>query len=134
MNSIEPELPNINCSFPSPAEDHMGLGLDLHQHLVKHPAATFFARASGESMIEAGILSGDLLIVDRSITPQNNSIVVVVLNGSLSVKQLKIIQGQSYLYPANKKYAPLAIAQLEQQSGFEFWGVVTHAIHDLRPS
>jgi len=87
----------------------MGLSLDLNQHLIKHPAATFFMRAAGESMCAAGILDGDLLIVDRSLRPTKNSIVIAVINGELMVKPLKTITGQD----------------------FQVWGVVTYAIHDL---
>jgi DNA polymerase V len=119
------------CGFPSPADDHMDGSLDLNQHLIKHPAATFFVRASGESMCDIGILDGDLLIVDKSLTPKDNCIVIAVINGEFTVKRLKIINGKGFLYPANKKYQATAIADLE---GLQFWGVITHAIHDVRTS
>ncbi len=119
------------CGFPSPADDHLESELDLNQYLIKHPAATFFVRASGDSMLEAGILPGDILIVDRSLTPQNNSIIIAAVHGEFTVKYLKINRGQTFLYPANKKYLPLEVSKLEN---FQIWGVVTYAIHDLRVS
>lgn len=120
-----------SCGFPSPADDHMELNLNLQQHLIKHPAATFFVRASGQSMCDAGILDGDLLIVDKALTPTNNSIIVAVIDGEFTVKRLKIINGESFLYPANNNYKPIAIANI---ADFQTWGVVTYAIHDLRSS
>jgi len=121
----------VACGFPSPADDHMEGALDLNQHLIKHPAATFFVRAAGESMCEAGILDGDLLVVDKSLPPKDGSIVIALINGEFMVKRLKIINGQGFLYPANKNFKPIAVGGVE---GFQFWGVVTHAIHDVRVS
>ena len=141
MNSIKTDqlndlsLPLLGskaaCGFPSPADDHLEGDLDLNQYLIKHPAATFFVRASGDSMCEAGILSGDLLIVDRSLTPQNNSIIIAAINGEFTVKRLQLKGKQIYLYPANRRYQPIEISNLEN---FQIWGVVTYAIHDLRAS
>lgn len=137
MNSIENHISSLDLSllapqgasgFPSPADNHLESSLDLNQYLVKHPAATFFMRASGASMQEIGILNGDLLIVDRSLTPQDNSIVVATCNGDLMLKRLKIISGKGFLYVANKNSQPIAVDNIE---GFQIWGVVTHAIHDV---
>lgn len=119
------------CGFPSRAEEHIEASLDLNQHLIKHPAATFFVRAEGESMRDIGILNDDLLIVDRSLTPKNGSIVLVVIHNEFMVKRLQIEGKKGFLYPANKRFKPVAISDVE---GFQFWGVVTHAIHDVRPS
>ena len=117
------------CGFPSPADDYIEHNLDLNQYLIKHPAATFFVRAEGDSMRGVGILPGDLLIVDKSLVPKDNSIVLAVINGEFTVKRLKIIAGKGFLYPANKYYQPIAISTVD---GLQFWGVVTHAIHDVR--
>ena len=114
--------------FPSPADDYIDNALDLNQHLIKHPAATFFVRAKGDSMCELGILTGDILIVDRSLSPKDNSIVIAELNGEFIVKRLKIIAGRGFLYAANNKYKPIPIADLDN---FQFWGVVTYAIHEI---
>jgi len=111
--------------------DNTESSLDLNQYLVKHPAATFFTRAAGQSMCDAGILNDDLLVVDRSLTPKDNAIVIAILNGELVVKRLKFINGQAFLYPANKNYQPIPIANVE---ALQLWGVVTYAIHDLRTS
>lgn len=116
------------CGFPSPADDYVGHDLDLNLHLIKHPAATFFVRAQGESMREIGILNGDLLVIDRSLTPKHDSVVLAVINGEFTVKRLKIIAGEGFLCPANKNYRPIPIADLED---LQLWGVVTHAIHAL---
>lgn len=130
MNSMNIPLFNckVICGFPSPADDHLDLSLDLNQHLIKHPAATFFVRAQGESMLEAGILNNDLLIVDRALPPKHNDIVIAVINNEFTVKRLKVINKQVFLYPANKNYKPIAISNLEE---VQIWGVVTYAIHDL---
>lgn len=109
--------------------DNIESSLDLNQYLVKHPAATFFTRAAGHSMCSAGILDDDLLIVDRSLTPQDNSIVIVVLDGELTVKRLRFINGQTFLYPADKNYQPIPVTN---NQALQFWGVVTYAVHDLR--
>jgi len=82
--SVPMFLDNISAGFPSPATDYMENKLDLNEHLIKHPAATFIVKASGFSMIDAGIHSGDLLIIDRSITPQNNNIVIASIFGDFS--------------------------------------------------
>lgn len=120
MNSINRSLFGV--------ADNIESGLDLNQYLIKHPAATFFTRADGSSMCDAGILNGDLLIVDKSLTPKNNAIVIAVLNGELTVKRLKIINAKAFLYPANKDYQPIPIANTE---ALQLWGVVTYAIHNL---
>ncbi len=118
------------CGFPSPADDHMDLSLDLNQHLIKHPAATFFVRAAGDSMRGAGIFDGDLLVVDRSLTPKDNSIVIAILDSELTVKRLKMVNGKWFLCPANSAYKPIAVSNFEE---LQFWGVVTYAIHDVCP-
>jgi len=121
-------LERVPAGFPSPAGDYMEGKLDLNQHLVKHPAATFFVRVTGDSMIEKGIHSGDLLIVDRSLDPKDGSIVIVVLDGEHTVKQLEKRKGKLRLLSANKNYEPMEVS--ERQS-FEIWGVVTNVIHPL---
>jgi len=121
-------LERVPAGFPSPAGDYMEGKLDLNQHLVKHPAATFFVRVTGDSMVEKGIHSGDLLIVDRSLDPKDGSIVIVVLDGEHTVKQLEKRKGKLRLLPANKNYEPLEVS--EPQS-LEIWGVVTNVIHPL---
>lgn len=119
-------LESVSAGFPSPADDYLEERIDLNKQLVKHPTATFFVRVTGDSMIDAGIHSGDTLIVDRSLEPKNGSIVIAVLNGELTVKRLATESNRIYLMPENKNYEPIEILEETQ---FEIWGVVTNVIH-----
>lgn len=122
------ELPlfgsTVEAGFPSPADDHIEGKLDLNEHLVRRPAATFFVRASGESMRDAGIFDGDLLIIDRGVTPQPDDIVIAALQGDLTVKRLKKAGGQWLLAAENADYPSLPMVE----GDCEIWGVVTHSI------
>lgn len=124
------QLPLYACSvragFPSPADDYIEMHLDLNRHLIKHPAATFFVTAAGDSMIGAGIASGDMLIVDRSLEATHGKIVIAAINGELTVKRLSRQKGRVQLLPENKQYKPIDITDEE---AFVIWGVVTHVIH-----
>ena len=124
--SIPMFLDNISAGFPSPATDYMENKLDLNEHLIKHPAATFIVKASGFSMIGAGIYSGDLLIIDRSITPQNNNIVIASIFGDLTVKKLKKKKNTLFLVSASDDYPSIEVK--EEMECF-IWGVVTFIIH-----
>lgn len=119
---------NVSAGFPSPAEDHIEQKLDLNEHLIAHPAATFFVKVEGESMIDAGIRSGDLLIVDRALPAQDGKVVVAVLEGEFTVKRLKVSGKHVTLYPENPKYPPVPIGP---ETNFQVWGVVTYVIHPL---
>lgn len=121
-------LGRLPAGFPSPADDYIEGKLDINKHLVKHPAATFYVRVSGDSMLGAGIHCGDLLVVDRSLEAKNGNVVVAVLDGDLTVKRLYKRDGVIRLLPENSQYQPIEIA--EGQS-FEIWGVVTNVIHAL---
>ena len=94
------------CGFPSPAQDYVEQTIDLNQLCVKHPAATFYVRASGHSMVKAGVNDGDLLIVDRALTASHGDIVLACLDGEFTVKRL---QERPYpaLMPANPDFAPI---------------------------
>lgn len=115
----------IAAGFPSPADDHLEAPLDLNEHLIKHPAATFVVKVDGDSMIGAGIYSGDLLVVDRSLEAQSGHIVVAVVNGELTVKRLVIERKRARLMPENPAYKSIEI-----KDGLELviWGVVAHVI------
>ncbi|PZO36554.1 MAG: peptidase S24 [Pseudanabaena frigida] len=132
--STKLELPLQNCSvpagFPSPAEDYVEHKLDLNSYLVAHPAATFFVRASGNSMTGANIYDGDLLIVDRSIEATHNDIVIAVVLGEITVKRLHYLRGEIALVPENDSYQTIFI---NEHSELHIWGVVTNAIHCVRP-
>lgn len=116
----------LPAGFPSPADDPMEQQLDLHTLLVKHPAATFFIKIEGDSMINAGMFSGDILIVDRSLTPKSGSIIVALINGEFTVKRLKLEGKKVYLLPENPLYKPFEILE---GTDFQVWGVVTYVIH-----
>lgn len=118
----------VEAGFPSPAEDYIEGELDLNKHLIKHPAATFFVRVTGDSMVDAGIHPGDILIVDRAIEPADKKVVIAVVNGDLTVKRIRMIKGKAFLMPENENYKPL---QIEEEMNFEIWGVVTNVIHPL---
>ena len=130
ISSIQP-IPlynSIAAGFPSPAEDHMDSSLDLNQHLIKHPSATFYVYARGDSMVSAGISDGDMLIVDRSLEATNDSIVVAIINGEFTVKSISKVNEHLYLMPHNTSYNPIEITE---EMDFEIWGVVTHSIHSM---
>ncbi|NMQ18897.1 translesion error-prone DNA polymerase V autoproteolytic subunit [Candidatus Competibacter phosphatis] len=118
----------VPAGFPSPADDDVEGRLDLNQHLIRHPAATFFVRVSGESMLGAGIHPGDLLVVDRALEPAHGKVVIAVVNGELTVKRLCIRDGQVRLLAENERYAPIV---LSGDMDLQIWGVVTNVIHPL---
>ncbi len=115
----------VCAGFPSPAEDLGARRIDLTQVLITHPQATYFLRASGHSMVEAGIFDNDILVVDRAIKPRNNHIVVAVVDGDFTVKQLYQRQGRIKLKAANPTFAD--IVPKDGQT-LEIWGVVTSSI------
>lgn len=117
----------VAAGFPSPADDFLEKSLNLHELVVKHPAATFFVKVIGDSMRDAFIVSGDILVVDRSLQPSDGKIVVAVLNGEFTVKRIKMApNGRILLAPANNDYAAIPI---QEGADFQVWGVVTYVIH-----
>lgn len=118
----------VPAGFPSPADDHIEQQLDLNSHLIKHPASTFFVRVSGESMKDVGIFPNDILIVDRSLDAVDGKIVVVAIDGELTVKRLKKKKNALYFMPENKDFQPIAVKDLQD---VHIWGVVTNVIHAL---
>ena len=118
----------VPAGFPSPAADYGQERLDLNRHLVKNPAATFFVRVTGDSMVDAGIHHEDLLVVDRSIEPKDKNVVIAVINGELTVKRIRIRKRKITLVPENKEYDS---QEITKDSEFEVWGVVTSVIHRL---
>jgi DNA polymerase V len=121
-------LASVSAGFPSPAEDYIEGRLDLNRHLIKHPAATFFVRVAGDSMIGSGIHPGDILVVDRALEPQDSNVVIAVIDGELTVKRISQRHGKLFLIPDNQAYEPLEIVEAME---FEVWGVVTSVIHSL---
>ena len=121
-------LSRIKAGFPSPAEDYLDKKLDLNEHLIKHPASTFFVKVKGDSMIGAGINSGDILIVDRSLEPKDKRIIVAVVNGDFTVKRVSKKNDKLSLLSENPKYPPI---EIKDGMDFEVWGIVIHVIHSV---
>ena len=121
-------LSRIKAGFPSPAEDYLDKKLDLNEHLIKHPASTFFVKVKGDSMVGAGINSGDILIVDRSLEPKDKKIIVAVVNGDFTVKRISERGDKLFLISENPKYDPI---EIKDGMDFEVWGVVIHVIHSV---
>ena len=117
---------SVSAGFPSPADDYIDIDLDLHDHLVKNPSATFCVKAIGESMKDAGIESGDIMIVDRSLEPKNRSIALAVIDGEFTVKRINVNDNKLYLMPENDNFTPI---QITPEMDFQIWGVVTFIIH-----
>ncbi|MCC3160774.1 translesion error-prone DNA polymerase V autoproteolytic subunit [Hymenobacter sp. 15J16-1T3B] len=126
-------LPLFACAvpagFPSPADDHLDAPINLHEMLFTHPASTFLARVSGDSMTGAGIRHDDIIAVDRALQPQDGSIVVAVLDGEHTVKRLRRLGDQTWLEPDNPRYP---IIRLTEGCQLVIFGVVTHVIHSFR--
>ena len=118
----------VSAGFPSPAADYEENKLDLNKHLIKNSAATFFVKASGDSMIGAGIHNGDLLVVDRSLEPKDKSVVIAVVSGEFTVKRLRINKRNIILESENENYPAW---QIGEDTEFEVWGVVTNVVHAL---
>ena len=121
-------MATVPAGFPSPAADYEEGKLDLNKHLIRNPAATFFVRVTGDSMLKAGIHSGDLLVVDRSIEPRDKNVVIAVVNGELTVKRIRIRKNRLTLEAENDAYQS---QEINDQIEFEVWGVVTNVIHEL---
>lgn len=117
------------CGFASPAADYLQETLSLDQLLIRHPAATFFARAKGNSMEGAGIFDDDILIIDRSLTAKSGDVIIALLDGELIVKRLVCIDGRATLQSEHPDYPPIII---DSEQSLDVWGVVTNVIHGLR--
>lgn len=132
MTDSELKLPlingGINAGFPSPALDFEDIKIDLNKYLTKHPTATFYARVKGESMKDAGINHGDLVVIDRSIDPSNNKIAVCFIDGEFTLKQINIEKKVVWLMPANEDFKPIKVTA---ENDFLIWGVVTHIIKSV---
>lgn len=121
-------LEGVSAGFPSPAQDYVDQALDLNELCIRHPAATFFVRVDGDSMEEAGIFAGDILIVDRALTAEHNDIVIASVMGELTVKQLEL-RPAVRLVPRNVRYAPIEITE---GTDLDIFGVVTNVVRSMR--
>lgn len=132
--SIETELEiqvvseGISAGFPSPALDFVDLSIDMNKHLVKHPSTTFYGRVKGQSMKDAGIFDGDLLVIDKSLEPIDNKIAVCFIDGEFTIKRIKFDKDGLWLMPENEAYQPIKVTEENQ---LVVWGIVTHVIKAL---
>ena len=115
----------ISAGFPSPADDFKEIRISLDKELVKNRDATFYARVSGESMVGAGLDDGDLLVIDRSLNPENGKIAVCFIDGEFTVKRIKKEKNKLYLLPENKKYKPI---EMREENELIIWGIVEYVI------
>lgn len=122
-------IQGISCGFPSPAEDYMEQSIDLNKVLIKDKESTFFGRVKGNSMLDAHISDGDVLVIDRSLTAHNNSIALCMLNGEFTVKRIVKKAGKVFLHPANPSFRTIEVLP---EMDFSVWGVVTYIIHKAR--
>lgn len=120
---------HVSAGFPSPAEGDMDRKLDLNELLIEHEAATFFVKVEGESMINAHISPGDILIVDRSLYPREGAIIIAIIHGEFTVKRITYKNDSLYLLPENEAYQPIEVTS---DIDFSIWGVVTYVIHKAR--
>ncbi|HIJ78409.1 MAG TPA: translesion error-prone DNA polymerase V autoproteolytic subunit [Deltaproteobacteria bacterium] len=118
----------VSAGFPSPADDYIDRHLDLNELMIANPAATFFVRVAGDSMVGAGINHDDILVVDRSLAPVSGKIVIAILNGELTVKRLVKTERSCRLVAENPDYEPI---ELVEENQCEIWGVATYVIHSL---
>lgn len=126
-----PKLMNtpVRAGFPNPAEDARGVSLDLNELIIRHPVSTYYLRVEGDSMDGAGIVHGDIVVVDKSLEPRTGDIVVAAVDGDFTLKHLKRQGDKAWLVAANPKYEPLALHEATDAS---IWGVVIYAIHATR--
>ena len=126
LDKIKLAEPMVPAGFPSPADDFVEMELNIHDYIVKNKDATFCVKVEGNSMTKADIHSGDILIVDRSLEPEHNNIVLAVIDGEFTVKRLAVNNGSLYLSPENDNFTPIKITK---EMDFLVWGVITHIIH-----
>ena len=124
-----PYIGTVQAGFPSPADDHLQEVLDLMDLVTENPNSTYYAKANGKSMVGDGIEDGDILIVDRSLTPLDEDIVIGFLSGEFLLKRLKYDDKELWLVPGNTDYPKFKVTE-EQQ--FSVWGVVTYILKKTR--
>jgi len=115
----------ISAGFPSPAQDYIDLKIDLNKELITNPSSTFYGRVKGYSMKDAGIMDGDILVIDKSLEPQDGDTAVCYIDGEFTIKYIKIEPDAVYLVPANSDFKPLKVTQ---ENNFCIWGIVTYSI------
>ncbi len=116
----------IKAGFPSPAQDYMDVAIDLNKELINHPSTTFYGRVKGDSMIDANVFDGDILVIDKSLEPHNNDMAVCYIDGEFTLKYIEIHDDVVFLIPANPKYETIKVTP---DHNLLIWGVVTYVIH-----
>lgn len=119
----------VAAGFPSPALDFMEKSIDLNKALSENPIATFYIKVEGNSMVNAGIEDKDVLVVDRSIEPQDHKIAICFIDGGFTVKRIKLKEDGLWLMPENENYSPIKV---EDDSSFMIWGIVTYVIKKVK--
>ncbi len=120
----------VQAGFPSPAQDYICRTIDLNEELIEHPASTFYARVTGDSMSGEGITEGDILVIDKSIEPENGDLAVCCLEGEFTLKRLRFVSDKClFLMPSNRHYRPIEITP---DRDFMVWGVVLYTIKSNR--
>lgn len=119
----------IHAGFPSPATDYMTQAIDLNKELVRHPAATFYGRVVGDSMIDAGVDEGDILVIDKALDAKDGDMTVCFVDGEFTLKYLRVKEEGIVLEPANKLYPSI---EIKEGMDFIMWGVVTYVIKKIR--
>lgn len=115
----------IKAGFPSPAQDYISQAIDLNKELIHHPACTFYGRVSGDSMKDAGLSDGDILVIDKSLEPQSGDMAVCYIDGEFTIKYIRIESNVIWLIPANEAYKAIKVTP---ENEFQIWGIVTHSI------
>lgn len=121
----------IHAGFPSPASDHTGERIDMIRELNRHPETTFYAMVSGDSMCDAGLLDGDIVVIDKSLEPRNGDFIVAAIDGEFTIKEFQYNRKDNFamLIPHNPDYQPIKVTEV---NNFSVWGVITHCIHKTR--
>ncbi len=118
----------ISAGFPSPADDFLDISIDLNKELIQNPSVTFYGRVKGDSMVDAGLSDGDLLIIDKSLEPTDNKIAVCFIDGEFTVKRIKIEKDIIWLIAENRNYKPIKVTS---ENDFIIWGIVTTVIKSV---
>ncbi|HLP49475.1 MAG TPA: translesion error-prone DNA polymerase V autoproteolytic subunit [Chitinophagales bacterium] len=123
-----PMIGTVAAGFPSPAMEYVEVSLDLNQLVVKNKNSTFYAQVDGQSMIDAGLNHGDILVIDKALEPVNGKIAVCYIDGSFTVKRIKKYKGQCWLMPANKEFEPIEVTE---ENNAIVWGIVTYVVKKM---
>lgn len=119
----------IQAGFPNIAQDYLEQTIDLNKELIRHPASTFYGRVKGDSMIDANVHDGDILVIDKSLDPQDGDMAVCYIDGEFTIKYIKIEKDIIWLVPANDNFKPIKVTI---ENDFLIWGIVTYCIKNVR--